>query len=263
MGLPAGAVDPLRFPLIRPGREPVVVAHRGSSARAPENTLAAFRLAFADGVDWVEADVQPTADGVPVLLHDDDLTRTTGDPRPVRAVSAGEVAALDAGRWFGPGSAGEPVPPLAALLAELTGSRRLLLEVKGEHDADRLATVLAAVDPFGNRVAVQSFEVDVLVALRRVAPDRPLALLVEHLDDDPVSRCRELAVQGYHPPVEPLRADPVAAAALVDRLRAAGTCVAVWTVDDPGDWGLLRELGVDAVITNVPDRLARWLADRT
>ena len=107
--------------LLRHGAPPLVIAHRGASAHAPENTMAAFSVAWAAGTSWVEADIQPTADGVPVVLHDDDLDRTTSGAGPVRETTARSVAGLDAGRWFGAQFAGERVPELGTLLAELTG----------------------------------------------------------------------------------------------------------------------------------------------
>ncbi|MFZ0661211.1 MAG: glycerophosphodiester phosphodiesterase family protein, partial [Acidobacteriaceae bacterium] len=83
---------------------PLVIAHRGASANAPENTMPAFEAAWAAGCGWVEADVQPTMDNVPVLLHDQDLDRTTTGKGPVRSWSSRDVQSLDAGSWFPTGS---------------------------------------------------------------------------------------------------------------------------------------------------------------
>ncbi len=239
----------------RLGRLPLVIGHRGSAADVPENTLASFVAAYAAGARWVEADTQPTADGVPVILHDATLDRTTTGTGPVRDRSAAEVAAVrirDA--------PGEGVPQLGALLAAMTDPRSLLLEVKGEHTTAQLAAVLDTIRVHGprRRVFLQSFEVPVLRRLADIAPGRPFGLLVEDLDDDPVGRCRELGAIAYNPRYRALLERPE----MVPALRAAGIAVAAWTADDPADWERLTAAGVDAIITNTPARLLRQQAAR-
>ena len=107
-----------------------VVAHRGASAQAPENTLSAIRLAIAQGVDACEVDVQATADGVLVLLHDEDLARVARDPRPVWRLSYAEVQCESSGSWFSPGFAGKPVPRLEQVLDLARGCIALTLELE-------------------------------------------------------------------------------------------------------------------------------------
>ena len=103
----------------------------------PENTLPAFEAAWESGAPWVEADTQPTADGVPVILHDDDLDRTTSGSGPVRRHSFAEVSGLDI-----VGGLGSGVPTLAALLALMPAGRGVLLEIKGEHSRADVAEIL-------------------------------------------------------------------------------------------------------------------------
>jgi glycerophosphoryl diester phosphodiesterase len=112
------------------GTKVAVVAHRGASREAPENTLSAIRLAIARGVDACEVDVQATADGVLVLLHDEDLARVTRDPRSVWRLSYAEVQRLEAGSWFSRGFAGEPIPRLEQVLDLARGCIALTLELK-------------------------------------------------------------------------------------------------------------------------------------
>lgn len=230
---------------------PLVIAHRGASAHRPENTLSAFLAAWHAGVEWVEADTQPTADGVPVLLHDRDLDRTTSGRGPVRAARRSDVAGLTVRGW-----PGEWVPRLAEVLTMLTPTRALLLELKGYHTSAQIRTVLDGIDEAGvaDRVLLQSFEVEVLRELRRTAPDRPFGLLVTNLDADPVARCRELGATSYNPSAGALLRRPDVVAAL----HAAGIGIACWTADDPAQWSALTGAGVDAIITNRPTELAAW-----
>jgi glycerophosphoryl diester phosphodiesterase len=233
------------------GGPPVVIGHRGASARRPENTLSAFLAAWHAGVTWVEADTQPTADGVPVLLHDRDLDRTTSGRGPIRAAGWRTVAGLTVRGW-----PGEWVPRLAALLAMLTPARALLLELKGYHTSAQIRTVLDEIDRAGaaDRVLLQSFEVEVLRELRRADPARPFGLLVTELDADPVARCLELGAAYYNPSAGALLRRPD----VVPALHAAGIGVACWTSDDPAQWAALAGAGVDGIITNTPAELATW-----
>jgi glycerophosphoryl diester phosphodiesterase len=244
--------------LLRDGAAPIVIAHRGASGRAPENTMPAFRAAFADGAHWVETDVQPTADHVLVLLHDDDVDRTTDGSGAIRSLTVAHAAALDAGRWFGDDFAGTPIPLLGELLSEITGERRLLLEIKGEHTSAQLALLLDQLDTSGSaaRVFLQSFEIPVLHRLKALRPDDPFGLLVETIDDDPVRTCHTLGATAYNPDVTELLRRP----AVVAELHAAGIATTPWTADSPDEWAALTALGVDGIITNRPAELVTWQA---
>ena len=220
----------------------------------PENTLPAFVAAWESGATWVEADTQPTADGVPVILHDDTLDRTTDGAGPVRAHTARQVTALGV-----PGLPGAHVPELRELVDLLTPQRALLLEIKGEHSADQVRTVLetSRAAELADRVFAQSFEVSVLEHLKAIEPTVPFGLLVEEIDQDPVARCRALGAVAYNPECHEVIARPT----VVPELRRAGITVAVWTADDPTEWELLTRAGVDAIITNTPAELLAWQAE--
>lgn len=247
--------------LLRSGAAPIVIAHRGASAAAPENTLPAFLAAWAAGVAWVEADVQPTSDNVPVILHDDLLDRTTDGTGPVRAQTALEVARLDAGSWFGMGSVrpymGAAVPELSQLLEILAADRSLLLEIKGEHTRQQVLAEIDVVLASGweDRVLLQSFDVPALRHVRAALPDRSVGLLVKkELHADPVAVCRDLGAVAYNPAHVLLRDRPD----LVRTVHDAGIAVLAWTADDPADWHFLTEVGVDGIITNTPAELLAW-----
>ena len=260
MSEPAGRAIGVQAPRRTAGHA-VVIAHRGASAQHAENTLPAFLAAWDAGAQWVEADTQPTADGVPVLLHDADLDRTTSGSGPVRQHDVEAVTALDAGGWIdGSAAAGKSVraavPRLSELLALLTGGRRVLLEVKGEHTADQIEAVVRACRASAHRATVflQSFEVATLGLLRALEPRAPFGLLVDGFDDDPVGRCRDVGALACNPAYRAVLDRP----AIVGVLHAAGLSVSVWTADDPADWAALTRAGVDGIITNRPAELLRW-----
>lgn len=230
------------------------MAHRGASAVVPENTLPAFLAAWESGATWVEADTQPTADGVPVILHDDALDRTTTGFGPVRSCTVEQLAALSV-----PGLPDAHVPQLRELIDLLTPERALLLEIKGEHSAKEVSAVLevSRASEYADRVFVQSFEISVLQHLSAIEPTVPFGLLVEKIDPDPVARCRAIGAVAYNPDYREVLARPE----VVPELRQAGITVAVWTSDDPSEWELLTNAGADAIITNTPAELLAWQAE--
>jgi len=215
--------------------------------------MPAFEAAWNSGAQWVEADTQPTADGVPVILHDELLDRTTSGTGPIRAQLAAELAQV---RVLGlPASR---VPELASVLAALVPERKVLLEIKGEHTAEQVGEVLRVTREHERQVELESFEVDVLRQVRAREPARAVGLLVEHMDDDPVAVSRELGAAAYNPDYREILRRPQ----VVTALRTAGIAVAAWTCDDPGDWALLTDAGVDAIITNTPAELLAWQRSR-
>lgn len=236
-----------------------VVAHRGNSAVAPQNTLAAFEAAWRAGAACLETDVQLSADGHVVVIHDDTVDATTDGHGPVAALPLAGLRALDAGSWFSPAFAGQRVPVFDELVDLLR--RRdldLLLEFKDVWTAEQVALctepLLAA--GFGPRVVVQGFEVATVAALRDAAPGLRRGLLLEAVPDGLEDLARDLGVVTVNPDGALLVDDP----GLVGRLHAAGLEVAVWTLDEPHEWAAAARLGVDAVITDRPDRLVGWLA---
>lgn len=256
----AGAERRAANPFLRaPGSPMTVIAHRGASSAAPENTLVSDEVARRGGARWIENDVQPSRDGVPYVLHDATVDRTTDGTGPIRGLTARELDRLDAGSWFAPAFTGVRVPTLAAQLADLRlRGGNMVLEIKGPHSRDQVARIVKEVRDQGmaGRVLVQSFDPEALRHTRALAPELPLALLRDTLDPDPVAVAAELGLSSYNPAFGQLAAHP----GTVTKLHAAGVAVMAWTVDTADRWKTLDSLGTDAVITNRPAELAGWNA---
>uniref|UniRef100_A0AAU2JMQ4 Glycerophosphodiester phosphodiesterase family protein n=1 Tax=Streptomyces sp. NBC_00049 TaxID=2903617 RepID=A0AAU2JMQ4_9ACTN len=248
---------------------PVVYAHRGASAYAPENTLDAIDLAMKLGFDWVENDVQRTRDGELVVIHDDTLARTTDveelfpDRKPwrVQDFTADEIALLDAGSWFGEQYAGAFVPTLREYLDRVQrNQQRLLLEIKKPELYPGIeAQTLKVLGDAGwldqrhvtDRLVVQSFSADSVRTVHGLRPDLVTAFLgTPAVADLPSYAAFTDRINPWHTTIS---ADWVAA---VHGLRGAhGKAMEVdtWIVDDAATARKVQAMGVDGIITNAPD----------
>ncbi|KOG13262.1 glycerophosphodiester phosphodiesterase [Streptomyces viridochromogenes] len=244
------------------GAPPTVIAHRGAPSAAPENTLVSDEVARRGGAKWIENDVQPSKDGVPYILHDTTVDRTTDGTGRVRALTAAQLDALDAGSWFAPAYAGVRVPTLAAQLADLRErGGNLLLEIKGAHTRAEVARIVRDIreQDMSDRVFVQSFDIPSLEHAHELAPDLPLGLLRVTLDADPVALAEQLDLSAYNVSDAALATRPQ----VVSELHSAGVAVNVWTVDRAARWKELDALGVDGIITNRPTELGGWISGRS
>src|SRR5512135_141392 len=233
---------------VRVERTVSVTAHRGSSRDAPENTLAAIRKAIEQGADYAEIDIHLTADGVPVLLHDEDLQRLAGvAKRPVKLTLA-ELQRIDVGSRFSPAFAGETVPTLAAVIDTARGRIRLNIELKPT-DRGRAREALAAT--VADLIRSKDFEADCFVTSLdqeavAVARRRNPRLRTGAIVSAAVGEVSQLPVD-----VLSVRTGLVTGR-LLDHVHAAGKEVHAWTVDDPKVMGELIDQGVDGLITNDP-----------
>ncbi|MFI1012215.1 glycerophosphodiester phosphodiesterase [Streptomyces sp. NPDC020965] len=249
--------------------EPLVIAHRGASAYAPENTLAAVDLADRMGFDWVENDVQRTEDGELVVLHDDSLTRTTDveqrfpgrAPWRVRDFTAAEIATLDAGGWFGAAWTGARVPTLKQYLNRVDRNhQKLLLEIKRpelypgiERDVLRVLRQEGWLDRshVRRKLVVQSFGADSVRAVHRQRPD----VVTGFLGAPPVADLPSYAAftDQINPSHTTLTADYVAAAHRLKGAHGKRLQVHTWTVNDAVGAARVAGFGVDGIITDRPD----------
>ncbi len=228
-------------------------AHRGASRQAPENTLAAFMLAEEQGADGIELDVHLSRDGVPVVIHDETLERTTDGHGPVSKRSAVELRRLDAGGWFAPAYRGEPIPTLEAVLDWAGDRLRLNIEIKS---AAAGRAVLELLRPRPDcRVLVSSFDHRLLARLREMAADLPLGFLSEsRLWRGGLRRAITAGAESFNP-----REDRISPA-MLSACQSAGLAVYPWTVDDPKRLLFLARRGVSGLFTNDPSGARRALA---
>jgi glycerophosphoryl diester phosphodiesterase len=236
-----------------------IVAHRGFSELAPENTVAALELALQAGADAVEFDLHTSADGTPVLLHDDTLERTTDGYGPVATLSLETLRDLDAGSWFSRDFAGEPVPPLAEAL-EAIGDRvgRVYAEVKGSRDPDDVRTMVDVVHDAGlsERTVFISMDWDALDRIRAHDAHALVGYIVEDVGraGEAYERAAgdERALLDFDCRI--LLSDPPLAA----RAVGAGIALATWTVNAVDDAERLLEMGVPRITTNRVSLLKAW-----
>lgn len=236
---------------------PLVVGHAGAAGEAPANTLAGVRACLDAGCEAMEVDVRLSADGVPVLLHDETLDRTTSLRGPVRAYTFAELQRADAG-------GGEPVPGLRQVLEAVAGNLVVWCELKAsesdpDENAELVEAVLATVADVGAEgwVAVHSFAPSIVERARARAPQIPAALISPPVTLEMAPRLARTALASgaqavslHHASLTP---------ELVVWFRARQLAVYSWTLDHEDEWQKALRAGVDGVITNYPHALRAWM----
>lgn len=236
---------------------PRIAAHRGGGTLAPENTMAALRCGLEHGYRAVEFDVMLSSDGIPVLMHDPGFGRTVPGSGSVASTTAAQLAALDAGSWFAPAFAGEPVPTLeqAARFCKENGIW-MNIEIKpspgaeaetGRIVAETAGTLFAEEIARGERAAVpllSSFSIEALKAARDAAPQVPRALLVKSIPADWLAKLRMLGAVALH--VDHTRLTERRANAV----KQHGFGLFCYTVNSPGRARELFSWGVDGFCTD-------------
>ena len=240
---------------------PWVVAHRGYAAVAPENTLPALAAAARTGADFVEFDVRTTADGVPVVIHDRTVDRTTDGTGRIADLTLDQVLDLDAGSWFSPAYAGLRVPLLSEVLHLLASSEsRLLLEIKPPATVEQVKAIVAEVAErdLNERTVVQSFDPEILHLTDQAAPELQRGLLRSGFDADPMRVVHEVGAVFCNPSVKDVLGGPDT----VRELRESGVAVMPWTANDPDVWPALLGSGVAGIITDRAGELVGWRHSR-
>ena len=231
---------------------PLWIAHRGAGKLAPENTLAAFRLGASHGHTAFECDVKLSADGVPFLLHDDTLERTTSGRGIAGGLTWSELARLDAGSWHSAMFAGEPIASFEAIARYcVANDHRLDLEIKPTPGNERVTgrAVGESVRKLwrGTPPLLSSFKTESLAGARDSAPELPRALLLDALWPGCMERAASLGC------VAIITNHKLMDAALLAQIHAAGQRALVYTVNDPARARELRALGIDGLVTDAVD----------
>jgi glycerophosphoryl diester phosphodiesterase len=254
------------------GHKPLIIAHRGASALAPENTLAAFGRAIEDGADGIEFDVRIAKDGIPVVFHDSTLRRMArGKEGRTSSFTAEELQTLDLGAWFNGRFAaranarfyGESVPTLEKLFSFLKGyGGRLYLEMKGSQiEISALAETIAQIlrqSNFLPQIIVKSFKLEAIAKIKTLLPEvctgalfAPKLATILRKQSRLIERAREC------------RADELslhyslATEKLVHKAESEGMPTTIWTADHPIWVRRALEIGIRAIITNNPARLLK------
>jgi len=232
-----------------------VIAHRGAAGIRPENTMAAMEAAIKDGTDWLEIDVQETAEGEVNVIHDSDFMKIAGNPLKVWDATAAKLANIDVGSWFDPAYSNERTPTLRQVLIAARGRTNVLVELKYYgHDVDlagRVAAIVEQTDMVAN-TAFMSLNRDQMARMKAARPDWRVGLLAATAIGD-LSKVETdfLAVSASS-----------ASAGFIARARKAGKDVYVWTVDDPLTMSRMMSRGAVGLITNEPAMAAQTIAAR-
>jgi len=235
-----------------------VVAHRGASGSAPENTMAAFRRAVELGAGFIETDLQLSRDARFVALHDTSLDRTTNGRENVHDFTLAELRQLDAGSWFSPEFAGERIPALEEILTfarETDVVFYLEIKVSGVWGTEHALVAALAEAKMLGRIVVLSFDLASLMELRKRNPALVAGYLVDWPYPDMVERAVRVGARQLAP-----RADLVTPA-LIEQARGADLQVVTWTVNESAQMRHLAALGVDGIMTDYPDRLRAVLGE--
>jgi glycerophosphoryl diester phosphodiesterase len=248
-------------------KEPMVeiVAHRGASYDAPENTLSAIKLGWEQQADAVEFDIWLSKDGEMVLFHDKDTKRIGGVDRLVKDQTWAELQKLDVGQWKSPKYAGERMPRLVDALATIPSGKRVFVEVKcGPEIVPAMATAIKATGRPAKEIAVICFQDDVVAAAKQALPDYKVYWLVSlkrdkqtkawnHSVGELIARAKELKADGLD-----LSACDLIDADFGRQVRQAGLELLVWTVNDPAVARQMIAAGAQGITTDRPT----WLRDQ-
>ncbi len=248
---------------------PEIIAHRGASADAPENTLAAIQLAWQLGTDAAEIDVMLTADGQIVAIHDETTLRTSGVDWAVNDRTLAELKSLEVGSWKSSQFAGERIPTLAEVLDLVPAGKRLFIEVKcGIEAIPELVRVLSAARIAREQTVLIGLDFDTIVAAKRALPERAAFWVTEQFasgetnaplrpaTNELIQRAVAAGLDGLD--INDLAERPNGDIALI---RQAGLATCIWTVNSIERARWLRAEGMESITTDVPAELLAGLTE--
>ena len=246
--------------LREPGEPAFIAGHRGDRTTAPENTLPAIAAVLDSGMEFVEIDVQKSLDGVPVLIHDEEVDRTTDGSGLVVELTWAELSALDAGSWYGAEFAGTRIPHFDQFIDLFRGSqKKALVELKGEWTVEQIRPLVSKIYSAGvqNRVIFASFAFATLHHLVEAAPNLPRVIIRKDLAFDPVWLAEFYQAAAVLTRLQAVEADP----GVVNRMHEAGFGLLLYTLNSEERWSEALAHGVDGIVTDEPSELDAWLAN--
>ncbi|MGY5873106.1 MAG: glycerophosphodiester phosphodiesterase family protein [Candidatus Thorarchaeota archaeon] len=226
----------------------IVVAHRGASGLAPENTLAAHRIALETGAHMTEIDVQETADGELVCIHDYDVNRTTNGHGKIAELTYREIRELDAGE-------GEKIPSLTEVIDFVRGKMKINIELKVT-DVEKRVLSLVKERKMIQDVTISSFLHGTLVSMRNLDASITTAVLVSKIREDMISYVQEIEANALNPDYKTISSH------LVEDAHSNDVQVFPWTVNDSTQIRNLYKIGVDGIITDFPDIAIKILEEK-
>ena len=248
----------------------IIVAHRGASADAPENTLSAFNLAWKYGSDAIEGDFYLTADGQIVCHHDRSTKRTAGVDQDISRTTLAKLKELEFGSWKGEKFRGEPIPTLDDVLQTVPDGKHILIEIKcGPEIVEPLAKVLNASQLDDQQLRIICFNANVIRECKKVLPNIK-AYWLTGFDEDKATGQIKPTIDEILTQLKACQADgldchanaKIVDAEFVKQLRAGGYEFHCWTVNDPRDASHFAELGVDSITTDTPQAIRQAVNHR-
>ncbi len=243
-------------PTVGERKQMINVAHRGATAYAPENTIAAFDLAVDMKADYIEIDVQRSNDGELVLIHDTTVDRTTNGTGKVGDLTFEQLRSLDAGSWKGEQFAGEPIPTFEEILDRYHGKVGILIELKAPElypgIEEQVAEALKERNldkPQNEKIIIQSFNFESMKKMDELLPQVPIGVLTSNRAHTTLAALKEFSTYAdwFNPSYG------IVTEALVKRVHSLEMQIGSWTVRSQEAADFLFEMGVDAIITDYPD----------
>lgn len=237
-------------------QSPLIIAHRGASYDAPENTLASVRLAWEKDADAVEIDVHHTKDKKIMVIHDKDTRRTAGTKLVVKESLAGELRNLEVGSFKDPRFAGERIPFLEEIIETIPDGKILFIEVKSDASILPYLSEIIKVSPRKDRLVVIGFDFEVVAGIKQRIPEVPAYWLQNTLvggyPEKSIEQAQQANLDGLNFHFKGITAE------YVREVHKAGMKMFTWTVDDPDEARRLIRAGIDGITTNRPG----WLKEQ-
>ena len=248
-------------------RNPEIIAHRGAAHDAPENTLTAFKLAFEQNADGIEADFHITKDGEIVCIHDANAKRTSGKDLVISESTLSELKQLDFGSWKGEKWKGEKIPAIQEIFSIIPDNKKIFIEIKcGTEIIEPLKKVIEKSELKPNQIVIISFNQNVIKKSKKMLPNQKAYLLTAFKKDEKTDRFHPTAKE-LIATLEKINADgadcqgiPQIDKAFVNEIRKAGKEMHIWTIDDIKTANRFKELGVDSLTSNRPKLLKKSIS---